>query len=287
MSKNQLRFNLLIFFIAVSICSAMGRYTVYELKGPVQIKQGTQTLKATTGMEVKPSDLFIIPDYSCVKILDSRNSQIYESTSSGQMSVTRIIFDASKKASNKRTSVNDKLRMGRGNEKSGVVLVEKGKVTRVLNTFDPTAEDMQLDVNQLSLKVYNILCDSILSISPTHEDSPIVIRHQRSGEDGLTFMVENTMPFPIYFNVIKQFPENKDFEISELGQPVGSYALQPDQSIARTQRTGLDPYGSHYLIVTNYYFDVDELLTNLNRLRTQGIPSDTVVHEFPLLMHKL
>lgn len=286
MSQMKFRNYLLIAITAFGVASAMGKYTVHELTGHVQLKQGAKTVDATPGMEVKPTDLIIIPEHATVKILDSRNSQIYESITSGQMSVTRIVFDASKKASNNSAQVHDKLRMGRS-KNEGVVMIEKGKVTRALSTYDPAGEQLQLDVEQLSRRLFAMLNDTIAQAGTDDNDSPIVIRHLRNEQNGLSFMVENTMTFPIYFNVLKRIPNVNGIDISELGQPVGSYVLQPDQSIARAQSSGLDSESSHIIVVTNYYFDVDSLLTKLNGLINNGDTATTATPDFPLLIHKM
>lgn len=287
MAQNNLRRNLLIALTTISFLTGAAHYTVHELIGHVQLKQGLNTIDVVTGMNVKPTDLIIIPEHAAVKILDTRNSRIYESTSAGQMSVTRIVFDASKKASDNSSSVHDKLRMREDKSAEGIVLVEKGKVTRVLREYDPNSDQIQLDIDQLANKIYAALRDSTALDANDEENSPIVIRHKHNEQNGLSFMVENGLPFSIYFNVIKPMPDNGVIEISELGQPVGSYVLQPDQSMARTQHSGLNPNDDHVLIVTNYYFDVDELLTKLNDLSKQSAPSTAETPDFPLLIRKM
>lgn len=280
------RLQLLIASLMLMATPAFADFTVREVTGNVQIKQGGGTKDATVGMVIKPVDLIIIPENGSIKILDSRTSQIYESTTSGQVTATRIVFDASKKAASNSASINDKLRMGSDGRTGGVVYVEKGKVTRALRAYDPTAEQVQLDVDQLSRRLYAMLSDST-AMANDNDEPGVVVRHRRNERNGLSFMVENAMPFPIYFNVVKKEPGCKEIEISEIGQPVGSYALQPDQSMARDQKSGLDPECGHMLIVTNYYFDVDELLNKLNTLITSNTPVENDSAQFPLLIRQL
>lgn len=287
MSQIKPRILSLIVFALISEIAAFAHYTIYETSRNVLVKQGSKTLAANTNMQLNAADLLIIPENAKVKILDSRNSQIYESISSGQLSVTRIIFDASKRASNNSNTLHDNLLNGDKKDETGVVLIEKGKVTRSLNIFDPTVEQMQVDIDLLSKKIYSILSDSTHLHEQTVADTPITIRHARNGHDGLNFMVENSMPHPVYFNVVKLSPESSLLEISEVGQPVGSYVLQPDQALTRTQRSGIDPDSEHILIVTDHYFDIDNLLTNLNFLIANHTPVDSVTQDFTLIVRQL
>lgn len=283
----MIRVTLRIFAIIVvalaGALSAVANFTVHGVTGSVQITHNGVTTNAVVGMEIATNDLIIIGDDSSIDVLESRNGrdQIYTSTSTGQMSVTRIVFDASKKASNNGKTVADATRMGKSNQsREGVVYVEKGKVTRALSSYDPEAEQVQVDVDQLARRVYAAIMAGTAGLD--NQEATIVIKHQRTDSNGLRFMVENTRSFPIYFNVIKRSPGNNFVEISEVGQPVGSYALQPDQSIARGQNSGMDMDSSHLLIVTNYYFDVDELLTKLNGYILSNEPVTENQANFPL-----
>lgn len=271
--------------IILGLAQASAHYSVKSVSGNVKLRQGSKTVTATAGMEIKPADLIIIGDDSSIDVLDSIDSQIYSARTPGQMTVTRIMFDAKKKARSNSGTVHDKIRMGKtADSGSGVIFIEKGKVTRALSTYDPDAERVQVDVDLLSQRLYAMLSNSLQDLDAMK--SPVTIRNSRNDGNGILFSVENTLAFPIYFNVIK-FGDDGVICISELGQPVGSYALQPDQSIARSQNSGLTRAENHILVMTNYYFEVDELLTKLNSLIDgNAVPGDPG-GDFPLYLRIL
>ncbi|MDE7389262.1 MAG: hypothetical protein K2M97_08445 [Muribaculaceae bacterium] len=263
----------------------MAHYTVKSVSGRVQLKQGANVVDAVPGMTVNPSDLILIGNESTIDILDSMDSKIYTGSAPGQNTVTRIIFDAKKNSRSNSATIHNKLRMGKDtNGTDGVVFVDKGKVTRALSTYAPDAERVQINVDQLSQRLYAMLTDP--AGIPDLETS-VEINMRRNPLGGMMFVVENTLTFPIYFNVFKVSAHNpSEIEISELGQPVGSYAIQPEQSIAREQRTAVSGGYRHLFVMTNYYFDIDELLTKLSTLLNER-PPVTSCGEFPLFVKYL
>lgn len=271
--------------IIIGLTQASAHYSVSSVSGNVHIKQGAKTVTATAGMTIKPADLIIIGEDSSIDILDSIDSQIYSAGTPGQVTVTRIMFDAKKKARSNSNVVHDKIRMGKTAESGdGVIFVQKGKVTRALSTYDPDAERVQVDVDMLSRRLYSMLLDSLNDISALN--SPVIIHNRHNESNGILFSVENILSFPIYFNVMK-LNDDGMVSISELGQPVGSYALQPDQSIARCQNSGLSGNECHILIMTNYYFEIDELLTKLNALVAEKAAPGNPEGDFPLYIRVL
>lgn len=273
----------LILALVMGLLPAMAHYSVKKVSGHVQLKSGATTVAATPGMQIKAADLIIIGSDSSIDILDSIDSQIYTANTPGQVTVTRIMFDAKKKARSNAGTVHDKIRMGKSADHGdGVVFVDKGKVTRALASYDPEAGDVQVDVDMLSRKIYGVLSGSLDEIAGL--ETSVVVRDKRTDNNGLRFMVENTLSFPVYFNLLKLSGDGRGaIAVSELGQPVGSYVLQPDQSIAREQNTGIDAGERHLLIMTNYYFEIDELLTKINELISAGAEVDSPA-DFPLYM---
>lgn len=248
---------------------AMAKYTVKAVAGDVKLKQGGHLVAAAPGMEIKAADLIVVGHDASLDILDSLDSKIYTTSTPGQSTVTRIVFDAKKAARSNSDAVNGNLRMGRSSQGQGIVYVEKGKVTRALSVYDPTAREVRVDVDKLANRVYAMMLDSLHGTAEA--PSGIDIRYERTEGGGLRFLVGNNLTFPIYFNVFKITDgKTERVEISELGQPVGSYALQPAQIIVREQLSGCDPSESQVLIMTNYYFDIDELIARLNALTSAG-----------------
>lgn len=281
--KHLFRLSLLIaFMISFGAFSANAQeYKVRSVKGNVQIKCGAKTKTASAGMSVTNRDMIVVPKGGTIKIIDTRDSQIYEYDGPGQTSVTSLIFDAKKAASSNSSTIHKNLTMRSRN--GGLVMAEKGKVTRALEVYDPEAQQMQIDVSMLAARVYPLATDS--ADNCTGADAPVLLSHERTPEGGLSMKLENTLNFPVYFNIIKHNGEGQ-FCISEIGQPVGSYVVQPAQSISREQFKGIDPQVRHLMIVTNYYYDVDELLNSLNTLTLQQAQA-TQTTDFPLYMLEL
>ncbi|MDE6509040.1 MAG: hypothetical protein K2K99_02405, partial [Muribaculaceae bacterium] len=63
--------------IILGLAQASAHYSVKSVSGNVKLRQGSKTVTATAGMEIKPADLIIIGDDSSIDVLDSIDSQIY------------------------------------------------------------------------------------------------------------------------------------------------------------------------------------------------------------------
>ena len=136
-----------------------------------------------------------------------------------------------------------------------------------MEAYDPEGDNLQVDTKKLSANVINALKD--LEALKT-SDFPTTLLNAPVNESGLKFMLENTLNFPVYFNVLRIIPEEGKVEISELGQPTGNYVVLQNQSIVRSQSKGLNPAGKHILIMTHCYFDIDELIENMESLMKEG-----------------
>ena len=98
--------------------------------------------------------------------------------------------------------------------------------------------------------------------------------------------VENTLDFPVYFNVLKVNGQTGGIEISELGQPSGNYVLRQNQSLSREQFSGLDRNCSQFLIMTHCFFDIDELVENIEKLMSSGT-NPVPDADLPVYVHAL
>lgn len=277
------RLLLLIATLTLTVAGIKAEYIVESVTGNVELSHNNKSAALTKGMTLVPSDMIKLGNGASLDIFDTTDSKIYTANASGLYSVSRLIFDARRKARSNASSIHGKLRLTKGKEPEGVVFVEKGKVTRALTVYDPEAQNIQMDINKLSRRLYSLLRDS-LGQTTTQPDATVL--SQRIEPDGLSFMVENTLSYPIYFNVFKINGTDGSVTISELGQPVGSYAILPTQFLAREQRAGLAPNELHIMIMSDFFFDIDELLTGLNTLidkneeitDTENIP----IHLLPL-----
>ena len=265
---------LILLLVAVTLESA-AQYSLYDYFGNVTLRRGGKAVAIEKGMKLNATDQFSIGDNSGVEILNSMNSQIFRSTGKGDFTTTRIMIDAKEQATDNRGAIHDKIRFGKSSTNGDDrVYVEKGLVRRSMETYDPEAENLQVDIKKLSAKVYNALNDQEALTTATF---PVNLLHAPVNGTGLKFMLENTLSFPVYFNVLRILPDEKKVEISELGQPTGNYVVLTDQSIVRSQNKGLKTGGKHILIMTHCYFDIDELIDNVESLMREGatVVSDT------------
>lgn len=262
--------------------SAMAKYTIHSAKGDVRIERNGQLMPVEKGMEVTATDNIHIPQGAKVEILNSVNSKIFTSTRAGQFNVTRIMIDAQIKANDHGANVGGNLQMTRLGMSKGKspMWVQKGKVTRTMEQYDPTAEKMEADPAHLGNWI------AATARTAASKPMPVQVSHSRPGESGLSFKLENTLDFPVYFNIIKMQGDSiETVTISELGQPMGSYVVLPGQTISREQFSGIDHGNRHIMIMTPYYFDIDELIPKVREAAgsaTAVVDDDTPAYMLPL-----
>lgn len=257
-----------IIMLVTTVAIATAQYSLYDYHGSVSLTRGGKPVALEKGMKLNATDMFNIGDNSGVEILNSMNSQIFKSTSKGSFTTTRIMIDAKDQAADNRAAIHDKIRFGKSTTNGDDrVYVEKGLVRRSMEIYDPEAENLQVDAAKLSVSVFNAIKNPDTLKAATF---PVNLLHAPVNDSGLKFMLENTLGFPVYFNVLRIIPEEKKVEISELGQPTGNYVVLQDQTIVRSQSKGLKPGGKHVLIMTHCYFDIDELIENVEKLMNEG-----------------
>lgn len=262
---------------------ASAHYSIHSLEGDVKIKHGSSEVQATGGMKITAADLIVIGRGAKVAILDSSDSKIYESSTPGQYTATNIVFQARKLATSNTRKLNRNLQIGNSGGKETTVYVEKGKVTRALEVYDPAGDSLQLDMCTLASFVVSKLRNPA-KINDT--PFPISVNHSRSGADALQISLENTLGFPVYFNIIKVGSKDGKpaVSLSELGQPVGSYVLLPNQILSREQSLGLNTADTHILIMAHYYFEVDALIESISKAMLQNAPK---TGDLPVYLVKL
>lgn len=266
------RIALLAIFCLASIC-ASAKYTLHAYDGNITVERGGQVIPTEYGMELRANDMVVIPEGCSIEIFNSFNSKIFKSAKCGRFGVSKIMIDAQMLANDSGANVNSRLRMGKNDSPTQEVYIDNGKVTRSLEVYDPSAENLQIDTDLLGRKFMAMLHNTTDSI-----DMPLPI-DKINGQDGeCGFRLINTLEFPVYFNVVKiSNADNASVEISELGQPMGSYVVKPSQALSRLQFTPLAEGEKHVLILTHYYFDIDKLIESLHQLPTGTIgdtPSD-------------
>ncbi len=207
------RFLLLIAALCMTVAGIKAEYIVQSVTGTVELSHNNKSAALKKGMALAPTDMIKLGNGASIDIFDSADSKIYTANASGLYSVSRLIFDARRKARSNASSIHGKLRLTKGKEPEGVVFVEKGKVTRALTIYDPEAQNMQMDIDKLSRRLYSLLRDSL---GQTTVQPDATVLSQRIEPDGLSFMVENTLSYPIYFIVFTINGNNASVTISEL-----------------------------------------------------------------------
>jgi len=282
LNLNLRRAMLAVVLAAMTFVTAVANYSVYSYSGNVKIRQDGKIFVPHKGTKLKPADFVIMEKESRIQILDSRTSRIYTSETPGQTSVTRLMLEAMKQAQSNSRAVNDKIRIGKNSaEAAGVVYLEKGKVTRALESYDPAADELQIDAASLARQLY---CSLVGTASDSVSVFPLEIEHSADTEKGIRFRLTNTLDFPVYFNVLKI--KDGVIDISSVGQPVGCYVVQPAQAFEREAYTSIDEHENNLLIMVPYYFDTDKLIECINDLVSRS-PADVAEDGIPLYLKVL
>lgn len=262
---NHLRIKIFTVLLLGATLMVAAGIKVHKTSGKATvIRKGNVTL-LKTGDALTPADMVEIPAGSTLEVINDVSGSIYTSTRNGKMTISRLMLDAKERASDNIGTVNRQLRFG---EKSGKgdnrVYVETGMVKRSLAEYDPEAANREIDIPTLS--------GHVRAVAEGRRESaqiPLRIEHGSCDTIGMRFRLVNTLDFPIYFNVVKLNGCDK-YEISELGQPTGSYVIQPHQSIIREHFPQLPDGERHIMIAAHCHYDIDRLLEQLNSCCTSG-----------------
>lgn len=278
--------------IAVILCSisAMAHYSIHSATPGVKIESSGKSSDATKGTEIKANDFLVIPEGGVVEIYNDLDKNIYKSLSSGKISVTRLMIDAKKMASDNSKNVASRLRLKKdgGSESEGEkIYVEKGMVRRSLAVFDPEADNLQVNSRSLGRMIARFINSSD---STGFNDVAVNISKGTVDSIGVFFRIVNTLEFPVYFNVLKfdNTPQQglRKVEISMLGQPDGSYVLLPGQAMTRESFSALPSDERHLLVVTHVRYDLDEVVDETGNAISNPEATDQAP-KFPLMIMEL
>lgn len=244
--------------------TAFAHYSVHRDSRAIITVGGKQT-QAKAGMKVSATDMVDIPEGATLEIYNDLNKRIYTSIRSGKMSVTRLMIEAKSAAVNNKANVDSHLRFGKGSTRNDTrIYTEKGMVKRSMSVYDPEGDNVQMNSESLGLYIARKVRDGMVQDTI---GKPALLTCERGDSIGMKFRVENVQQFPIYFNIMKirNSGECHQAEISELGQPSGSYVLLPRQSISREHYSELDSSDTHLMIISDCQYDIDEVLDVINR----------------------
>lgn len=240
-------------------------FIVHDVSGDVTLVKGGKTSPVTKGAKVQPGDNIQIGGNGKIEIMNDVNNTIYTSTKSGTFSISRILLDADARASDNHASLSEQMRFGgkSGNGKSKVY-VETGMVKRAMAAYDPTASGLCIDAGTLATHLAEIARNQSTSTT----NLPFELKHSNDSITGMQFNICNTLDFPIYFNIVNISGTNDCLkaEISSLGQPMGTYVLQPRQTMSRTTPAQSQGNDRHFIVVTHCQYDIDAFLDQLNRI---------------------
>lgn len=258
-----------ILFLVIGAFSSSAHYTLHDVVGDVKIESGGRILSAQKGMDVKANDYIVIPKGGKVDIYNTLDKRIYSSVKAGKTTVTRLMIEARGVASDNGANVASRMQLGRKDHKGdNKVYVEKGMVRRSLAIYDPDGEDIELDAAAIGNYVASLIAGGDLK---SKEAAPVDISSHATKEGGLAFRVENTLEFPVYFNIMKvKKGENPIVEISQLGQPAGSYVLLPHQTILREHLSELPDNETHVMVMSNCQYDIDKVIEEIENIISRG-----------------
>ena len=287
----MLRYLLSLFAIIGTFSVVLAHYSIHSATNGVQIESGGKTAPANKGSEIKANDYIIIPDGAEVEIYNDLDKKIYKSINTGKISVTRLMIEAKKTASDNSRNVASRLQLTKSKnaEPEGEkIYVEKGMVRRSLAVFDPEADNLQVNSKSLGKLIARYLTQPT---TDAYKNVAVDVTTGAVDSVGVYFRIVNTLEFPVYFNVLKfDSQPDKDqqkVEISMLGQPDGSYVLLPGQAITRESFKSLPEDERHLLVVTHVRYDLDEVVDEtgnaLNNLGTEQSEEPTL----PLLIMNL
>ncbi|MDE6582714.1 MAG: hypothetical protein K2K47_09355 [Duncaniella sp.] len=255
-----LRTFMVVVMLAVAI-GASAHYKIFAVKGDVSLKHGRETGKAVVDAQVRPADVIIVGQDASVELLDTRDSKTYKVSKPGQYSPSSIVFEARRQSVETTSAVNRNLRIGKsGNPDKQVVYLAKGKVTRALQNYDPHSDTLQIDNKMLGHYVKSMIAKAGALES---QKFPVPVKSERTPDGGMKLRIANNIQFPLYFNVLRINPDGT-VSLAEIGQPVGSYVLLPNQELMRSQSRDIDEDNRYLVLMAHYYFEVDQLLEAIN-----------------------
>lgn len=274
------RLSVLLVIILTASIAVPAQYTLYKSIGDVTIERQGKPLEVVKGMKLSSQDVINLGRDGEVEILNSIDSRIYTSVKPGSYTVLRITIDAEAHAKD-NTNAFKGLGIKREAKKTEVY-EDEGVVSRALVVYDPDNQNMEVDCRKMGIS----LLSRLGSGCPSQGDNSLLkLKVDQPSADALAFEFHNEFDFPVYFNVLKiKDAEAGAMDISELGQPIGCYVVQPRQSLMRSQMDGLPQGERHVLVMTHHYFDIDKLLLNIDELKSSpvALPAAPSQQELPV-----
>lgn len=263
--------------------SASAQFVVHDAKGKIAVIRNGGEKAVSTGASCERNDLFRLGEGASISLLNKITNKIYSADGPGEMTISQIITRAMDRSKSHAANVVGAMNFAKGKDRPTTVYEQNGMVRRSQAVLDPEAYSVNVEPEALAIAIIN----SIGKEAPA--DAPLAVH--TDDNEGLSFKAKSTDESPVYFNIIKfRIAENgkpTSADISELGQPINAYVLQPQQELSREQPEGCLPGELHLLVATPFGYDVDNLLDILEELIETGaqIPEaspELLVYIFPL-----
>lgn len=135
-----------IALICLSISAlAQQRYSLYSATEGVKVEISGKTQAAKKGMDLKATDILLIPEGGAAEVLNTLDKRIYKSVRPGRVTVTTLLIEARQSATDKIANVSSKLNIGKSGSNFGKkVYNERGMVRRTQLECDSLAPDSLL-----------------------------------------------------------------------------------------------------------------------------------------------
>lgn len=272
----------LLFVFFASIQPVGAQFIVHEVSGKVSIIRNGASVTSKSGTECERNDKFKLEEGASISLLNKITNKIYSATGPGEMSISQIITRAMDRAKSHASNVVGAMSFGKA-AKPTTVYEQNGMVRRSQAVLDPEAYSVTIEPASLA----NAILNAVKTDSTASSGDCLQVSHT---ENPLSFKAKSTSDSPIYLNVIKLRTDSGKIlsaDISELGQPVNAYVLQPQQELMREQPSEDNPGELHILVATHFGYDIDSLLDAMENIIDSGASTlnsdpELTLYVFPL-----
>lgn len=269
--------------LCLSASASAQTTVIHDFAGSVKIKQGDkQPFNATKEKSLGFNDKIIIKDGAWVQIRENfGNKRIYKCETPGTYTILQIKNSGERQQVNHaggiiKIAFNDKSRT----QKTNTTTVP-GVTRHALSAYDPDAAAVVMDPQSVALSLCNAdLTDTIQGLPVEYIGG--------ANDTNMMFKITNTFSSPIYLNVFKIDTAEKTIAVSNLGNPLGNYALPPAEELIRISPTVEKEGEKTYVVMTCYPFDVEAALALANQMLQTGIADEQrhpveAVYTWPLV----
>lgn len=195
------RFLFCLFLLFLTVCAAgQDRYKLHRVEGTVFYKSADSSdwALATLRRELSLHDVFDIPPYGSVSIMNVADGMVFTSENHGKINVKQII-DVADEKSGRIASFVKKYIIKSLTEKQvsemqyGMAGVEAQRSA----FFDPKVETLDKDISDILCIASDALNDELVPV-----DLPIILTRINNNDDTFHFIIRNDTEQPFYVNLL-------------------------------------------------------------------------------------